>query len=64
MMKHIEILDYILIIFEEDPEILVSEILTHLPNLQASQVSGYSCRGGYKELIKAIAEIKGEYLHL
>jgi len=63
IMKPREILDYLLPIFEEDPEQLRLELRCQFPNLQLCEISGYYYHG-YSELIKAIAEIKGENLSL
>jgi len=61
-MKAREILDYLLPIFEETPEQLKLELNNQFPDLQVCEIKGYYYKGGYAELIKAIAEIKGEDL--
>jgi len=59
-----EILDYLLPIFEENPEQLRLELECQFPDLQLGQICGYYYKGGYSKLIKAIAEIKDENLSL
>ncbi len=60
-MKPKEILDYLLPIFEEEPEQLALELRYQFPDLKLGEISGYYYHG-YSKLIKTIAEIKGEEL--